>query len=184
MIQAALAKVADASWLLNIIASFQAPAILNWLGGCIVPEQAAREVIYLRKGGTGADAGVREPIDLDAMTAAGLLTITSPASHAELAAYAHFAIDLDDGEAAASALAVTRGGVLLCDDRKAASVMLRRSPATHVITTSATLKEWADSTAVDQVMLAGILRNIEERASFRLGAHDPLVGWWDSAKGP
>ncbi len=111
-----------------------------------------------------------------------MLTILRLSTPGELADFVSFAVEMDDGEAASAALAVHRAGTLITDDRKARSVLTRDTPDTPLLTTSQLLKDWAGRARPDPRDLAQALLDIEDRARFRPGRHDPEVAWWQSAR--
>jgi hypothetical protein len=72
-----------------------------------IARHVANEAMYV---GSSSDADEdREPVDLDPMIRAGLLTVLDLGSPAEFSGFVGFAAELDDGEAATCALAVHRG---------------------------------------------------------------------------
>ncbi|MSQ14901.1 MAG: hypothetical protein EXR50_03455 [Dehalococcoidia bacterium] len=132
----------------------------------------------MRKGGDGIDAKEREVVDISVFQQDELLTVVDLRPGAEMTAFVEFATELDDGEAAACAMAVVRRGALVSDDRKARNVLSQRSPNTRILTTCEMMQTWAESVAISRSDLAKVLRDIEERASFRPGRNDPLWEWW------
>jgi predicted nucleic acid-binding protein len=62
------------------------------------------------------------PLDVNALTQLGLWLPARPETEQEIEDYVNFAIEVDDGEAQALAIAKHRGFVLLTDDRKAVKV--------------------------------------------------------------
>lgn len=175
----------DACSLLNLIASRRFADIAQTISArFIAARDAAGEIGYVRRGGTGAEADEREPIDLQALVAAGYLTILDLRAPAELAAFVAFAVDIDDGEAATGALAVSRQATVVTDDRKARRVFSALNPPLTVRTTSELVKAWADHVEISAEDLSRVLRDIETRARFRPGPSDPLAGWWVNARVP
>ena len=152
----------------------------------ITVEQVAQEVRYVRRGGCGPDAAEREAVDLHIYRSSGLLSVVALESPVELATFVDFALQVDDGEAAACALAIHRGGILISDDRKARRVLSQRSPQTPSLTTAEVLNDWVDRTGLKSDDVARLLRDIEERATFRPRRQDPLGTWWESyrVRGP
>jgi hypothetical protein len=166
--------VLDACSLLNLVASRRFREIARATAATFaVSEQAAREIHYVRRGGGGADANELEAIDLKALQDSAVLSVVSVDTPAELATFVGFALEMDDGEAASAALAVHRRGTLVTGDRKARRVLGRRSRNTPVLTTTQVIKSWAEETAPDPRDLAHLLRDVEGRARFRPGRHDP-----------
>ena len=175
--------VLDACSLLNLVASRRLVDIAtNTTARFLTSELAAREVRYVRRGGGGPDAREREEVDLQTFQRNGLLTVLALETPSEVATFVDLALDLDDGEAASGALAVCRGGVFVTDDRKARRVFEERYPAVRLLSTSEVIKAWADRVGLDTLGLALVLRDVEERARFRPGRHDPLCAWWESIR--
>lgn len=175
--------ILDACSLLNLVASRRLPEIARGTPAAfIMPKQAANEVLYVRRGGSGPDADERELIDLADFEKRGLLTVASLESSSETACFISFAAQMDDGEAAACTLAVHRGGVLVSDERKARRIMSQAFPAIRLLTTSEVIKAWAEGTGIEASVLARLLIDVEERGNFRPGRHDPLESWWNAAR--
>lgn len=150
--------------------------------GFIISEQASREVRYVRRGGEGADADEREAVDLKVLEERGLLYVARLEAPAELATFVDLAREMDDGEAAACALAVHRSGALVTDDRKARHVFGQRFAATPLLTTAEVIKGWADRVRPETRELARVLLDVEERAHFRPNQSDPLATWWNRSR--
>ncbi|MDP2896280.1 MAG: hypothetical protein Q8Q12_06945 [bacterium] len=140
------------------------------------------EIRYVRRGGGGADADEREAVNLSDFQEPGLLTVASLETPTEVASFIAFAAEMDDGEAAACALAVHSRGILVSDDRKARSVISQGSPGAQLLTTSEVIKAWADQSRLDPNALARVLIDVEERGNFRPSRHDPLESWWNTAR--
>ena len=171
--------VFDACSLLNLVASRRFIDIAEGASAkFVVVELAANEVLYVRRGGEGADANEREPVDLRAFERDGYLSIVRLDAPEEIATYVDFATEMDDGEAASCAIAVHRNGTLVTDDRKARRIVGERFPTTSLLTTSELIKAWADGNDLDDGVLARVLLDVEERASFRPSHRDPLHSWW------
>lgn len=175
--------VLDACSLLNLLASRRfadiargTPALL------VIPDLAAVEIRFVRRGGTGADADEREPVDLGDFQADRLLVVANLDTSSELASFVAFAAQMDDGEAASCAIVVNRGGTLVTDDRKARCIMAQAFPATRLLATSEVIKAWADEARLGPNDLSHVLVDIEQRGNFRPGRNDPLEGWWNDAR--
>lgn len=176
--------VLDACSLLNLVASRRFPEIARGAPAVfIIPEQAAMEVLYVRRGGSGADADEREPVDVRNFQELGLLTVASLEAPTEFATFISFAAEMDDGEAAACALAVHRRGILVSDDRKARRIISQAFPGAPLLTSSEVIKAWAEQAGVKANALAHVLVDVEQRGNFRPSRHDPLESWWNSSSG-
>lgn len=108
----------------------------------------------MHRGGNGADADEREPVDLRDFQELGLLTVAGLEASTELAGFITFAAEMDDGEAAACALAVHRRGILVSDDRKARRIISQAFPGTQLLTSSEVIKAWAEQAGLEDNALA------------------------------
>lgn len=178
-----LLYVFDACSLLDLVASRRFADIARETPARFVTSDiTATEVRYVRRGGNGSDAREREAINLRTFQDAGHLTVLRLTTPVELTTFVDLARELDDGEAAAGALAVHQHGTLVTDDRLARRILGTRYPGVRLLTTSEVIKAWADGNGLDVRELAGLLRDVEERGRFRPGHHDPLCAWWDSIR--
>lgn len=116
------------------------------------------------------------PVRLDSVKANGLVRATEPENDAEMASYIDFALELDDGEAQALAIAKHRGFTLLTDDRKALAIARRENVAT--ISTVDVLQHWAKLAAENEQRLHEIIMRITTLARFRPRAGSPHYDWW------
>lgn len=168
----------NACCLLNLYATgrirdiFQVPSVRF-----AVAERAAAETLYVRRGGSGDDAGAHEPVDLQPLVAEGLLQIVYLEEEDEAATFVQFAVELDDGETMTCALAVHRDAAVATDDRKALRVLGVRAPEEHVYTTAQIIKHWAEADQVAGPDLKQVLMAVHERARFAPGKHDQLQSW-------
>jgi hypothetical protein len=172
----------DACCLLNLCATRFIEDILRALPlRFAVADRAAAEVRYLRRGGAGLDADVREPVDLQPLVAAGLLEVLAFATADEEASFVQFAANIDDGEAMTCALAWHRQAAVATDDLKTLRIVRPLVPPLPIYTTAGLMRQWADGQQVTGPVLKRALLNIEERARFAPGRHDPLRSWWLAA---
>ena len=175
--------ILDACSLLNLVASRRFAEIARDRPmGFVISAQVASEVEYVRRGGRDLDANDRDQIDLQTLEESGSLRIVQLAPGEEISTFVAFAREMDDGEAASCALAVHRGGRLISDDRKARRMLAQRSPTTPLLATSEVIKAWAEQVRLPAADLVQVLRDVEERAGFRPGRHDPLADWWGSTR--
>lgn len=121
----------------------------------------------------------KEPVDLAVYQNAGVLVACDVSPGPETALFVRLAIDLDDGEAMALAIAESRGFALATDDRKAMLVAQRRQ--VRILTTADILKEWAEAASVDAPELAAALQRVETLARFTPPQGYPLHDWWQAA---
>jgi predicted nucleic acid-binding protein len=121
---------------------------------------------------------VRVLLDLQSYVDQSVLQSIRPETEVEIADYVEFALDLDDGEAQALALAKNRGLVLLTDERKALRIARRPDVAVPTITTAKLLTEWAGLTPENLARLPDVLQAIEVRARFFPRSNTPDGEWW------
>jgi hypothetical protein len=114
----------------------------------------------------------------------GILSKLEISSSDERVELVRFAAELDDGEAETLALALTRGGRVATDDKKAIRVA-EEAWASNTVSRSAPclrttdlIFEWADLKEIEDADLARILRDIARRASFLPPKSDPHFERW------
>ncbi len=170
----------DCCSLLNLYATRHLAEILEALDvRFAVAEAVVGEAGYVLRGGDSENATERELVDLQPLITAGLLEVWRPESEAEYVSFVNFAAEVDDGEAMTCALALHRGAAIVTDDRKTLKVLPRLAPMVLALTTSQVVRLWADSSQVERTVLQAALLDIQTRARFVPGRHDPLSLWWD-----
>lgn len=168
----------DCCSLLNLYTSRRLTEVIDALPvPCAVADAVVDEAIYVLRGGSGDDASQREAVDLKPFIDSGHVRVWRPETNEEFESFVDFAAEIDDGEAATCALAVHRTGAVVTDDRKTQRVMARSASRILVLSTSQTLKHWADSQHLNEDTLRPVLRDIQERTRFVPGRHDPLLAW-------
>jgi len=168
----------DACCLLNLCAGHILGPVATIMGApLLVVEAVSLEALFLRRGGAGEDADERDPIDIAAQVASGILSVV-PLGDAELATFLAYARQVDVGEAATCALATHRGLAIATDDRKARRLLQAHAPSLHLYSTLELLKLWADSGAIEALALAHTLMAVRERGNFLPPKAYPLRGWW------
>jgi len=171
----------DACCLLNLCAGHILGPVATILGApLLVAEAVSLEALFLRRGCADEDADERDPIDIAAQVASGLLSVV-PLADAELATFLAYASQVDVGEAATCALAVHRDLAVATDDRKAKRLLQAHAPGIHLYSTLELLKLWADSGKIEALALAHTLQAVRERGNFLPPKADPLRGWWHAS---
>ncbi|HSS48259.1 MAG TPA: hypothetical protein VLX28_04875 [Thermoanaerobaculia bacterium] len=166
----------DTCCVLNLYATGRMGEILS-----VLPERFAvadavlRESLYVRDLPSQEDW---QAVDLTKIIASELLMTASPDSEEEMSLLVSFAEHLGDGEAATCALAVSRGGSMATDDRKAIRLLGSLEPPVRVMTTPFLLERWCSLQAFSRQEIRKALQDVERRASFRPRASDPLCAWW------
>ena len=165
----------DACNLLNLYGTGEIEAILRSLPyRRVVGVRGRREAQSVRK----EEAEERERVDLEPLIEAGLLHEEALGCPEEQDLFVEFGLLLDDGEAEALALAVTRGYAFASDDRKARRIAVERLPGTKLWSTLELLNEWQARGGIAETALGEVLRRMSYRSSYRPRATDPLWNWW------
>lgn len=141
-----------------------------------VCEAILRETEYTRE--YAQEGFTTVPIDLDPLLKRGVLVATQPETAAEIDDYVNLAMELDDGEAQAIAIAKNRGYVLLTDDYKAAKLASSADVGVAVISTPMLLEQWGELNAGNKARLHEIVRRISRLARFTPRADSTYYDWW------
>ncbi len=139
-----------------------------------------REVLSVRRGGGPEEHRDRESISLTELESSGVLLVMDVNSHEEKAAFARFAIELDDGEASVCALAVLHGGGVATDDRKALRILAETGLEGPTLQTPELLFDWIRCGQIPTEQVKEMLRAIRDRASFVPRRSAPHFLWWSS----
>jgi hypothetical protein len=118
------------------------------------------------------------PLDMNALTQLGLWLPARPETEREIEDYVNFAIEVDDGEAQALAVAKHRGFVLLTDDRKAIKVAQRPDVAVRTTSTPNILQSWGQLDSSNQARLHEVVGRIAVLARFSPHKDAPDYAWW------
>jgi predicted nucleic acid-binding protein len=142
-----------------------------------VPTAVQAEGIFIR---SGADTKEVSQIDLTPSITAGIVHVCAPVDDVEQVLYVKLAMDLDDGEAMALAIAKSRGWKLATDDHKARK--MAASLGVVVLTTPELLERWASRTQKSTAETANAIRRIESLARFTPPDNSPGVEWWRNSR--
>jgi predicted nucleic acid-binding protein len=168
----------DSCSLVNLYASAHFEVLLTSLDGLTtIVDLVRNESQYVRNIPENGEEE-KEQIQLDALIASGLLRLLQLDSEAEFELYLEVGVRLDDGEAATLAVAASRSGTLITDDRKALSIANELSVPT--LTTPDVLRSWAERAGVPSPTLCQALENIRWRARYEPSKPHPLWSWWRS----
>jgi len=164
----------DACCLINLFATDRPGEILAALPHRFAVSRyvAEKEVLRVR-----TPEGPRR-FTVEELAHAGHLAIFDLESEAELAQWVRFASVLDDGEASICALAITRGGRVATDDRKAIRILGEQQPEIRVLQTPELLHAWAHEATVTEKELRQTLAATRERARFIPRRDVPHAEWW------
>lgn len=166
----------DSCSIVNLYASAHFDALLASLdGSAMIVDLVQNESQFIRT--RGEDGGEeKEPIRLDNSIMNGHLTPVQLHFEKEFELFIELATRLDDGEAATLALAATRDGVLVTDDRKALSIA--GELAVPTITTPDVILRWVELTGISPPVLRQVLQNIRWRARYEPNRQHPRSAWW------
>lgn len=164
----------DACVVINLVATGRSVEILAANDyRLLVLRAVADELGYLDI--VGSEPVERELIDLAPLVSAGSALVVDLVSE-ELEQFVIFARDVDDGEAAALAVAHRRDLRIATDDRKAQRVASQAEPSIGIIRTSELLRTWSESVELAEV--SQVLRAIRDRAHYIPRTSDPNYAWW------
>jgi hypothetical protein len=170
--------ILDCCSLLNLYTGWRGLEELRELGlDWHICEAVVGETEYTREyDGKGGKNIV--PVDISRFLESGMLNPVKPKTDTEFADYVSFAMEIDDGEAQAIAIAKCRNYVLLTDDRRAANFARRRDVGVRIISTPEILKAWADRAEQNEERLFDIIPRIAELAKYSPAPDAPLSAWW------
>ena len=109
----------------------------------------------------------------------GLLLIVDFASDAERNTFITYAMEIDDGEAATGAIAISRGWAMATDDKKATRFLLQQSPSLQIVSTPEIIRYWSETANIDLFKLSNILQEIRVKARYSPSKNHFLKSWWE-----
>ena len=169
---------ADACVLINLLAT-RRPAELIRALDCklITTPHAAAQVRFMA--GPLDDEGnpTAIPADLGVLTGARLLEIRAvPPEGFDV--FVRCAVDLDDADASAIALAVALGVELATDDGAERRVAAREAPRVRLVRTLSLVREAAGAMGLEGEPLIELARNLREGGNFLPPRGDPDGEWF------
>jgi predicted nucleic acid-binding protein len=171
----------DACCIINLFATARIQEILSQLPYDLATSRTIvdHEVIAVDQTWAPNAPMIREIIPPARLETLEALKVIDLASDEEVACFVQFAAQLDDGEASVCALAVTRGGAVATDDRKAIRLLSRLYPQVSVVQTPELLYAWAQFAEIQDNEIAQVLRAVQQRARFSPRRDAPRFDWWD-----
>lgn len=170
----------DACCLINLLATGHLEEVLGILPFLFATSRlvATKEVLAIAR-----DVDEQAPIEREVIPASALehsenLTLMDLSTDQELGDFVRFAAELDDGEASICALALSHGGGVATDDRKALRILKREAPEVLTVQTPELLHDWALASKAPAPEIARVLRSIERSARFRPRPGAPRFEWW------
>jgi len=173
--------ILDACAVINLYATRVMDRILATNDGTYaICDVVGDEAQYVRRGGSGDDAGDLERINLEPLMRGGLLTMLHASTEDESNTFIDLvASALDDGEATSGAIAFHRFGTVVTDDRPATNRLrqagITTMPALELV------KTWTEREHVTGVMLTNVIVSIRDRARYVPPRSHPFRNWWESA---
>lgn len=175
-------EILDACVLINLYASgFLSEVISSRQTQCFVIEQVLQESLYIHKPGDKAASFTNEAIELDSYFQAGTLEQVKLKTATEQELFVNISLQLDDGEAATMAYAISHKIQMITDDKKAIRILLKESPDFKCLSTLDLIKDWSEKLTVDPKQIKAVLSNILKYANYHPGKDHPLFGWWQRA---
>jgi hypothetical protein len=169
---------ADACVLLNFLATGRADDLLRALDlSLIATPLAAAQVKYLAGPPDEEGRPTRQPVDLIALTSAGLLSVKE-VPHAMLDLYIRCAAAIHEADASSIALAAGFGVPLATDDGLERRVAAREEPQLEVVGTLALLRKGTLAMSLGQEDLARIARALRFQGNFLPPRQDPDRDWY------
>lgn len=172
-------EIIDACALLNLYASgFLEPILRSRPMPCCVVEQVKRESLFIRKPSDSATSYDREPVVLEPFFQSGLLKLVKLENEAEQNLFVNLAAQIDDGEAASIAVAITHKMQVVTDDKKAIRVLKQEAPTLVHLSTLEVIKTWSEKEKIEPGVVKSALENIIKRANYFPSKKHPLFEWW------
>ena len=110
-----------------------------------------------------------------------LLKVVDFESEEEEELFVNYAFQIDDGEAATCAIAVSRGWAIATDDRRAISFIKKEVPSLEILSTLDLIKYWSEAANLDSLKLREALKAIAVQGRYRPSKSHPLYSWWETA---
>ena len=166
--------VADASVLLNLVASGRETEILAGMGVRLAtPQRVVEEVRYVWDRDAESGELVRASVNLGPLMAERILVIEEPEPATLVRCVA---AGLTDRDAAGVALAIDRKRELLVDDRKVRRVAAALHPEIVVRGTLEVVRAGVEGWREEDVR--EVCRRVGMRGNFEAPRGDPLAGWF------
>lgn len=142
-----------------------------------VPKIVANEVLYiLQSDSDDPTTLIKTPIDLSELMEKRFLSGCEIESNDESSLFVQLAVRLDDGEAAALAIAKNRSWTLATDDRIAAK--LAGELSVGVLNTPQLVKLWAKHIVANAKQIREAINNIQTYAKFVPRQDSVEFDWW------
>jgi hypothetical protein len=174
-------EIFDACALINLYASsFMGEIISSRQARCYVVEQASQESLFIRRPSDTGTSFDKEPVVLAPYFNSGALQSVKLETEDEQNLFVNLALQIDDGEAATIAIAISRQMQVITDDKKAIRILKQEAPGIDCLSTLEVVKAWSEMLSVKPEQIKAALSNILKYANYRPGKGHPLFTWWQS----
>ena len=175
------AEIFDACALINLYASnFMDAIIASRQKPCYVVEQASRESLFIRRPSDTGTNFDKEPVVLTPYFNSSALQAVKLETEDEQNSFVNLALQIDDGEAATIAVAISRQMHVITDDKKAIRILKQEAPGIVCFSTLEVVKVWGERSGIQPEQIKRALSNILKYANYRPGKGHPLFVWWQS----
>jgi predicted nucleic acid-binding protein len=169
--------ILDTCCLINLYASQQPQRIIQAaFKEAIIPNQVAKEGLFIRQSSDDPKILVPMQINLDALIASSNIKVDGFEHNGELEQFVQLATVLEDGEAVCVAMASSRGFSLATDDRKA--IAIAGVLNIDVLTTPEILMNWIKVSSPGPKEIAKVIENIERYGRFKPHHTSNHAKWW------
>jgi predicted nucleic acid-binding protein len=174
--------ILDIRCIINLYASKNMKNILEALPEQVMVASYVRDLVDAKSIYNVPLEGLKrgtEVINLQPFIDDKLLQVVSLENDAEENMVVNFSsVGLGNGEAITAAIALLRQWSLGIDDQMAISFFMRKIPQLHLTSTLDTIKHWVEITDPDLTVISHMLKNIQNRASYKPHDSHHLYRWW------
>lgn len=172
-------EIFDACTLINLYASsFMGEIITSRRAQCYVVEQAFQESLFIRRPSDTGASFDKEPVVLTPYFNNGKLQSVKLENEDEQNLFVNLAFQIDDGEAATIAIAISRHMQVITDDKKAIRILKQEAPGIACLSTLEIIKAWSETLSIQPEQIKAALSNILKYANYRPGKGHQLFAWW------
>lgn len=173
--------IIDACSLINFYASTFLDSIFKNLPlNFYIVEQVTNESMFIRKPDESERGFDYEAINLDQYFKSDLLKVVHLEAESEKNLFINLADQLDDGEAATLAIAISRKMQVITDDKKAIRILRQDFPVVNYLTTLDIIKQWSTRNLCETQEIKKALLNIMIHANYFPPRKHHLFDWWTS----
>jgi predicted nucleic acid-binding protein len=153
--------------------------ILRVVGSVVVTQfTAATEARWVGCGRLSDARSEVEVVDLQPLVQERLIIVEDIRGDDEAARFVDLAMLMDDGEALAGAIAISRGLTLGTDDLRAIGIFAKVCPDLSIVSTPSLVRRWYEAGGVPKDELRNTIQDSRARGRFFPRNADPLADWW------